>query len=175
LVGNLLDLSRLRAGALVPNKVQTALDEVIEGVVARLNRRLDGHEIEMNLRDDLPEVPLDIVQLDQALTNLIENAAKFGPSGSLITVGAVAAPDRVRVSVSDRGPGIPPADRTRVFEPFEVGDKSQGGSGLGLAIARAVVVAHGGRIWIADAPAGGTSVVFELPLEDELEPGEEGS
>ena len=165
LVGNLMDLSRLRAGALVPSKRPTPIDEVIEGVLARMEPILRGHRLNVLLREDLPDVPVDVLQVDQVLTNLLENAAKFSPPNSEITVQAARWERSVQVRVADQGTRIPPDLRDRVFEPFVRADGSAAGTGLGLAIARAIVVAHGGRIWIEDAPGGGTAVVFRLPVE----------
>jgi two-component system sensor histidine kinase KdpD len=163
LVGNLMHLSQIRAGALTPEKVQADVDEVIEGVVARLRPVLQQHRIRLVLREDLPPVPMDVVQIDQALTNLLENAARFGPAGSEIALYATRLRDEVEVRVGDRGPGIPAEERERVMEPFVRSDGA-GGTGLGLSIARAIVESHGGRIWIQDTPGGGTTVVFRLPV-----------
>jgi two-component system sensor histidine kinase KdpD len=162
-VGNLLDLSRMRAGALVPAKAAALVDEVIEGVIARLEPALRYHLLEVSLPDDLPEVPMDIVQIDQVLTNLLENSAKFSPRGARITVAARRQLTAVRVHVADEGRGIPVEDRKRVFEPFVRGEESQG-TGLGLSIARAIIEAHGGKIWIEDGLTCGVAVVFELPI-----------
>jgi two-component system sensor histidine kinase KdpD len=111
---------------------------------------------------------MDLVQMDQVLTNLIENAVKFSPPGSSIRISAVGHPKGVRVTVADKGPGIPAHERERVFLPFETGDMEGAGTGLGLAIAKAVVVAHGGRMWAGEEPGGGTSMTFELPAEQEI-------
>ena len=167
LVGNLLDLSRLRAGALTPSKRPTAMDEMIEGVLARLAPVLERHRLNVVLREDLPDVPVDVVQIDQALTNILENAAKYSPPGSQISVSAARWEDAVQVRIADQGTGIDPELRRQVFEPFFRTDGAVSGSGLGLAIANAVVVAHGGTIWIEDAPGGGTAVVFRLPVREE--------
>lgn len=167
LVGNLLDLSRLRAGALTPSKRPAAIDELIEGVVGRMEPILRGHVVELHLREDLPEIPMDVVQVDQALTNILENAAKFSPRGSRILVQAARWEGSVQVRIADQGPGIPPEERSTVFEPFARGGREASATGLGLAIAHAVVTAHGGTIRIEDAPGGGTAVVFRLPLEDQ--------
>jgi two-component system, OmpR family, sensor histidine kinase KdpD len=164
LVGNLMDLSRLRAGALVPSKRPTAIDEVIEGVLVRMEPTLRRHRLNVLLREDLPDVPMDVVQVDQVLTNILENATKFSPPGSEITVQAARWEGSVQVRISNQGTAIPPSMRDRVFEPFVRADESRGGTGLGLAIAQAIVVAHGGTIWIEDAPGGGTGVVFRLPV-----------
>lgn len=162
-VSNLMDLARLRAGALVPARVPAAIDELIEAVVARLQPLLAGRDVLLKLRDDLPEMQIDVVQVDQVLTNLIENAAKFSPPGSPIVISAAGGTEQVRVTVADRGPGIPALDRERIFQPFERGSGEVAGTGLGLAIARAAVVAHGGRMWAQDAPGGGATLTFELP------------
>jgi two-component system, OmpR family, sensor histidine kinase KdpD len=167
LVGNLLDVSRLRAGALVPSKRLEAIDEVIEGVLARLDPLLRGHHLNVVLREDLPEVPMDVLQIDQALTNILENAAKFSPPNSQISISAARWQDEVQVRVADQGHGIPADLRDRVFEPFvHSEDGPAAGTGLGLAIAHAVVVAHGGTIWIEPAPGGGTAVLFRLPVRE---------
>ena len=104
--------------------------------------------------------------MDQALTNILENAARHAPEGSEIVVAVTPWRGGIEVRVADRGPGIPPEDRDRVFEAFYRRDTATGraGSGLGLAIARAVVQAHGGRIRIEGAPGGGAAVVIELPV-----------
>lgn len=163
LLTNLMDLARLRAGALVPARVPAAIDELIEAVVARLQPFLDGRDVHLDLRGDLPEMAIDVIQIDQVLTNLIENAVKFSPPSSPIRVSAVEGAGRVRVTVADRGPGIPSNDRERIFEPFQRGNGEVAGTGLGLAIARAAVVAHGGRMWAQDTPGGGAAITFELP------------
>lgn len=165
LVGNLLDLSRIRAGALVPAKEQASIEEVIEGVVARLQPMLAKHEVVLNLRPGLPDVPMDVVQIDQVLSNLLENGAKYGRAGSQIRVSAARWQNVVEVRVIDQGPGIPETERERAFELFVRGDGDAGGTGLGLAIARAIVESHGGKIWIEGTPGGGTTVAFQLPLE----------
>jgi two-component system, OmpR family, sensor histidine kinase KdpD len=161
-VGNLLDLSRMRAGAVVPATEPAAIDEVIEGVVARSEAMLAGHDLRLILREELPEIPLDVVLMDQALTNVLENAARFTPPGREISIVAARWHGGVQVRIADRGPGIPKEDRERVFEPFVRGPESSG-TGLGLAIARAIVEAHGGTIRLGDSPGGGLAVVIELP------------
>jgi two-component system, OmpR family, sensor histidine kinase KdpD len=164
-VGNILDLAKARAGAMAPAKEPTAVDEIVESVVHRMTPRLGSVRLRTALRDDLHEVWADPVQLDQVLTNLLENAARFSPPGGEVLIAV--APWReggVQVRVADEGPGVPPEERERVFEPFyRRDDGRRTGSGLGLAIARAIVTAHGGRIWIEGTPLGGAAVVFELP------------
>jgi two-component system, OmpR family, sensor histidine kinase KdpD len=162
-LSNLLDLSRLRSGALTPDKAPAAIDELIEAVIARLRPQLRGRDVELKLKNDFPEVPMDLVQVDRVLTNLIENAVKFSPANSPIDISAVGSGESVRVTVADHGPGIPKEERERMFKPFERGNGNAAGTGLGLAIARAVVLAHGGRMWAQHRPGGGAALTFELP------------
>ena len=164
LVGNLLDLARVRAGAMAPSKQPVALDEVVDSVLHRLSRSLGGVRVRTVFRD-APDVPADPIQIDQVITNLVENAVRFSPPGGEITIGVAPWKDTVQVRVTDQGPGIREDDRDRVFETFYRGPEG-GGSGLGLSIARAIVRAHGGRIWVDGAPTGGASLVFELPAHD---------
>jgi two-component system sensor histidine kinase KdpD len=169
LVGNILDLSKIRAGALIPTRQTAAIDEIAEVVVARLAPRLPEVQIHTKLRDDLPEILADPMQIDQVLTNLIENAARHSPVGGEIQVSVATFRNRVQIRVADQGPGIPVEERERVFEAFYRGrtNPETPGSGLGLAIVKAIVVAHGGRIWIEGAPGGGAAVVVEIPEEEE--------
>ena len=168
LVGNILDLAKIRAGALIPTRQAAAVDEIVGAVLARMRPRLQapGIRVETKIRPDLPDVMVDEMQLDQVLTNLLENAARYTPAGSEIQVSAGVFREAVQVRVSDRGPGIPTEERERVFEAFYRGGRSpeMPGSGLGLAIAKAIVTAHGGRIWVEGAPGGGAAVVFEIPI-----------
>lgn len=168
LLGNVLDLAKVRAGALAPLKEQTAVDEVIDAVLHRIGPRLSNVRVRTMFRPDVPEVPADPVQLDQVVTNVVENALRFSPPGGEIQISVAPWQRFVQIRISDQGPGIPTEDRERVFEAFYRRDATdaRGGSGLGLAIARAIVLAHGGRIRIEGAPIGGTSVVVELPMAD---------
>ena len=163
-VNNLLDLARLRAGAIAPRKAPSAVDELIDSVIARLRPRLESHEVLVDVADDLPEVPMDVVQIDQVLTNLVENAVKFSPPGGDILVSAKGDSKSVRVSVVDAGDGIERGEEQTLFEPFSSGSHPRAGTGLGLAIAKAIVVAHGGDIWVNRAPTGGAAFAFDLPV-----------
>jgi two-component system, OmpR family, sensor histidine kinase KdpD len=169
LIGNILELARVRAGALVPSKEPTALDEVVESVLHRMQPALAAFHVRTMLRD-APEVAADPVQIDQVVSNLVENAARFSSPGGEIVVSVAPWHASVQVRVVDHGPGIAPVDRDRVFEAFARVARSDreetGGSGLGLTIAKAIVLAHGGRIWIEGVPGGGTAVSFELPVSD---------
>ena len=166
LVGNILDLARIRAGALTPARHEAGLDEIAEVVVARLAPRLTGVRFSLSIADDVPSVAVDEMQLDQVMTNLLENAARHSPRGGEVTLSVCAIGDRVVVRVSDQGPGVGPEEREKVFDAFYRGASmpDSPGTGLGLAIANAIVTAHDGRIWIEDDPGGGAAFVFEIPV-----------
>jgi two-component system sensor histidine kinase KdpD len=144
------------------------MDEIVEVVLARMRPRLARHTVVADLPSDLPDVSVDPVQLDQVLTNLLENAGRHAPVGTEIRVSVQWVRDAVQVRVADQGPGVRMEERERVFEAFYRGSSSPEtpGSGLGLAISKAVVVAHGGRIWIESGPDGGCVVAFEIPREE---------
>lgn len=166
LVGNIVDLARIRAGALVPAKELGSVEEILESVLHRLGPQLASVSVRTLVRPGLPDVMMDPVQIDQVLTNLLENAARFSPPRGEIQVVLAPWRDGVQIRVSDQGPGVPPEERELVFEPFYRGRSAGGrGTGLGLAIARAIVLAHGGRIRMEGSPAGGAAVVVELPAD----------
>ncbi len=172
LVGAMLDMSRIEAGALRARKELYPLDALIRTAIARLTPLAGDRPVVLDLAADLPPIPLDPVQIDQVLTNLLENAFKYSPAGTPLTIAVAlrAVPDgkddAVQVSVTDRGPGIAPVERERVFDKFYRLGKHEGvqGSGLGLAITRGLIEAHGGRIWVEEGVGGGTRFVFSLPL-----------
>lgn len=173
LVGNLLDMSRIEEGALRPEKEEYSLTSLIYDVLGRLKPLLEGHVLQTHLPADLLLVELDYLQIDQVLTNLLENAVRYTPPKSLIEVSAQSEGEHVVLRVADRGPGIPLADRERVFDKFYRvlhGQHATGypiGSGLGLAVCRGLVEAHGGRIWAELREGGGLVMVVELPCNRE--------
>jgi two-component system sensor histidine kinase KdpD len=160
LVANLLSMSRVEAGALQPSFEPTGLDDVVRRAADRLARALRQHEVSYHL-DDLPSVPADPVQLDLVVTNLLENAARHTPEGTPVDVTTSSDDDVVRLSVTDRGPGVAAAFRPRLFDAFASGDGRT--TGLGLATCRAIVEAHGGTITLCDPPGGGASFTVCLP------------
>ena len=179
LVGNLLDMSRIEEGALIPEKEEYSLTALIRDVLVRLEPLLEDRIVRTHLPDDLLLVELDYLQVDQVLTNLIENAVRYTPSESPIDVSAQLDGEHVVMSVADRGPAIPPADLARIFDKFYrvIHGQHPGGypmgSGLGLAVCKGLVEAHGGRIWAELRDSGGLIVFVELPLgEQEHEKGE---
>jgi two-component system sensor histidine kinase KdpD len=123
------------------------------------------HSLVVEVEDDLPPIPLDYVEIDQVLSNLIENAAKYSPPGTQIVVRARRTGREVRVEIADEGPGIPPSSVPHLFDPFYRVDESTPrtkGLGLGLAVAKGLIEAHAGRIWVENRPGGGS--VFQIAL-----------
>jgi K+-sensing histidine kinase KdpD len=163
LVANLLELSRLEAGAATPARELWTVD----GLVARVLDVLaaDEDRVDVDLPDDIPPVEVDPGQIERALVNVLENALKFSDADSRVAVHATSEAGEVFLRVTDSGPGIPAHERERVFEPFVRGAAADGdrGSGLGLAIARGFVALNGGRLWVEPAGAGGAEFVLALP------------
>jgi K+-sensing histidine kinase KdpD len=167
LVANLLSLSRIEAGALRPERQAVVLGELVADCAWRLDRLFRRTPVKVELADDLPLVDADYSQLDQVVTNLLQNAARHAPEGSTILVGAHRQDDgMVRVFVEDEGTGVADAARERIFEPFWHGDGSTS-SGVGLAICRAMIEAQGGSIHVESPPGGGARFVFTLPARHE--------
>jgi two-component system sensor histidine kinase KdpD len=162
LVGNLLDMSRLQAGALEITVQPVGLDEVLPAALRNLGS--DDDAVVLDVPESLPRALADPGLLERALANLIHNAIRFSPQGAPVRVTAGAVGDGLDVRVVDRGPGVPREDRERLFLPFQrLGDSAQGeGVGLGLAVARGFVAAMGGEIELEDTPGGGLTVVVRL-------------
>jgi two-component system, OmpR family, sensor histidine kinase KdpD len=165
LVGNLLEMTRIESGALQPKAEWHALEEVVGAALQRLRRRLGQRAVTTRVPPDLPLVPMDDVLIEQVLVNLLDNAIKYTPPDSPIAIMATATDQAITVEVTDRGPGLPPGEETRVFERFyRAAPDIERGAGLGLAICKAIVEAHGGRIWAHNVPGGGVAFFFTLPL-----------
>jgi two-component system sensor histidine kinase KdpD len=165
LVDDLLDLSRIQAGALAPQSDWCDLRDAVASAAAH---QRTGHPIEFTLPAELPLVRADAAQLERVFSNLIENAIKFSPPDAAVTISAGVSSGKVTVRVSDRGRGIPPQLRARVFEPFFRGRGERSpGSGLGLAICRGFVEANGGQIVLQSGRASGTSFAVSFPIEQQ--------
>ncbi len=161
LVTNLLDMTRIQSGALELRREITPLSEVVEGGVR--SSAVPPDTIRIELPADLPPVDVDVVLMEQVLANLLDNAARHSPDGTPVSISAQNRGDVVELSVSDKGPGVPPSEREHVFTMFSRRG-SQGRAGLGLAIARAFVEAHGQTIHVEDAPGGGARFLVTLPV-----------
>lgn len=170
LVANLLDLSRIEAGVLRPDADTVDVADAVSAVVRRLRDRLAAHAVRVDVSTDLPLAWCDPVHLDQVLTNLLENAARYAPAGTWIEVMARLATGAIEVAVADHGPGILAADRAHIFDRFyRLGRdrRRAGGTGLGLAIVRGLVEANGGRVWLEETPGGGATMRLTVPVADE--------
>ena len=168
LVGNLLDMSRLHAGAMTLNCQPNSLEEVAGDVAAQVFKRLKRERIRLNFPDDLPLVSFDYGLLTQSLTNLVENALRYEPPDQQIELSGFIAGDAARLMVSNHGDSIAAEERKRIMEPFYRGENGQ--TGLGLAIAKGIVEAHQGRLWVEDTPHGGATFFIALPLKKEATP-----
>ncbi|WUR13999.1 DUF4118 domain-containing protein [[Empedobacter] haloabium] len=166
LVANLLDMARIESGAVHLNLQWQALEETVGSALRACRAQLAGHRVVTQLPAGLPLVRYDAVLIERVLVNLLENAAKYTPAGSTITLGALAHEGRLEVTVADDGPGLPAGQEEAIFEKFTRGERESAkpGVGLGLAICRAIVQAHGGTIAARRAPQGGAALVFMLPL-----------
>lgn len=168
LVHNLLDMARLQAGPVKLRKEWQPLEEVVGSSLKSLEVGLGGYVVKTRLADDLPLLEFDAVLIERVLFNLLDNAAKYSPAGGEIVVAAVRRDAFVEASVTDSGPGVVPGSEAALFEKFVRGNpqSSTAGVGLGLAICRAIVEAHGGRIWVANRAEGGARFAFTLPVGD---------
>lgn len=165
LVRNLLDMTKIASGALQPKKEPRPLVEIVASARARLDTRLRDRRLEVALPAELPSLRVDPVLIEHVLIELLDNAVSFGPADQPIEIGAVVRPGIVEVCVADHGPGVPRAERERVFDEFYRARHGDGGAGLGLAICRSIVEAHGGRIWVEEREGGGARFCFTLPTE----------
>lgn len=166
LVGNLLDMSRIEAGALKPDLNWNELSEIVESASRRIRHVLEGYRLTINLPEDLPLLPLDFMQIERVFTNLFSNSAKYAPSGSEIEVKAKVQNDQtIWIQVTNQGPPVPESDLERIFDKFyRITNAARvTGTGLGLSICKGIVEAHGGRIWAANLP-GRLAFNISLPL-----------
>jgi two-component system sensor histidine kinase KdpD len=165
LVNNLLDMARLESGAVQLNQQWQPLEEVVGSAIGACTSLLDGRPLKVHLAPDLPLLHLDAVLIERVLVNLLENAAKYTPAKTPITIEAHAETDSVVVAVNDQGPGLPSGREHAIFEKFERGKKegATSGVGLGLAICRAILRAHGGSIRGETRKTGGASFILTIP------------
>ena len=175
-IANLLDMTRLESGAVEPRFAAVDLPEIVSSALKRAQRILTGHRIELQLPPDLPLLRLDFVLFEQVLFNLLDNAAKYSPAGSVIRLQANRADERVELRVTDEGEGIPPDDLEHIFDKFyrvHAGDQRRAGTGLGLAICRGFVEAMGGTISAANrADRKGAVFTIRLPVPPAAEQGQ---
>ena len=164
-VSRLLDLSRIEGHAVQPHRDWDDVEEILSGVVERLDP--SGDHVLLQVPDDLPLAYLDCVMVEQICTNLVENALKYSPPGAPVEVTAHLRDEQLTIEIADRGPGIPPSEAAHIFEKFyRVSDHAAGapGTGLGLAIARGLARAHDGEVHFTPRPGGGSIFTVSLPI-----------
>lgn len=166
LIENLLDASRLQAGALKINHADVSLEALARRIVERFRTQTSKHTFSMDLPADFPVIMGDEDRLGQVFNNLLSNAIKYSPDGGEIHIGGQVRPEQVVICVSDQGPGVAPEDIPHIFDRFyrsQQATRNTKGAGLGLFLARAVIEAHGGRIWVDPKPGVGARICFSLP------------
>jgi signal transduction histidine kinase len=169
MVENLLDASRIGAGGLELTREPVNIPLLVHQAVQKMEPLSARHHIVVAVPDDLPPVLADYARVEQVVINLLENAIKYSPSGGEITITSDLTSDEVILHISDEGIGVPEAERERIFSRFGRLNsrvvRQLKGVGLGLYIARAIITAHGGRIWVDPAPGGGAQFSFSLPRQ----------
>ena len=172
-VEGIVDLARIEAGDIDLHRKWGAVDDIIDAALAQAEPLTRNHQIKVLVPSELPVIRVDARAVAEVIYALLDNASKYTPAGTVITIEAhPPAEDVIEIAVEDQGSGIPPSLRVRAFERFyridRNGSPTQHGIGMGLAIAKGIVEAHGGRIWIEDATSGpGARVVFTVPVGDE--------
>ena len=168
LVEDLLDMARLEAGDLQPSMQLGSVAEICGNVLDRCERELRHHSVKIDCSEDLPFVKVDSPLIAEALTHLVENAAKYSPVGSEIIISARLENDELLISVRDEGPGIEGNEFDRLFDKFyrskRVNNDGASGTGMGLAIARGIIEAHGGRIWVESEFGHGAVFTFSIQV-----------
>ncbi|HEV7515211.1 MAG TPA: ATP-binding protein, partial [Thermoanaerobaculia bacterium] len=168
MVADLLDLSRLNAGGLAMEPEINAAEDLVGAAIQQVSGALHGREVRTALAwsEPVPVGRFDFVHSLRILVNLIENALKYSPADTPLDIGVARQGEWLALSVADRGPGVPPAERERIFAPFyrPAGvSPDTGGAGLGLAIARRLAEAQGGTLAYAERPGGGSVFTLRLP------------
>jgi two-component system sensor histidine kinase KdpD len=165
LVGNLLDMSRIEAGSLAPQRRSNSLAEIVATALSRMRGSLKDHQVIARVSEDLPSVQVDYMQIEQVVANLLSNSVKYSPAGTTIRVEAAVEDDEwILARVENQGQPVAQDHLDRIFEKFHriYPDESITGTGLGLSICKGIVVAHGGRIWASNVE-GGVAFCFTLP------------
>ncbi|MGA9796177.1 MAG: sensor histidine kinase KdpD, partial [Rhizomicrobium sp.] len=178
-IANLLDMTRLEAGAIAPRLELVDLADLVGSALRRAANVLAQYEIDLTLSPNLPMLKLDPVLFEQALFNLLDNAGKYAPPGSKVSVQDGIVNDRVRLTIGDQGDGIPPEDIERIFDKFyrvQASDRKRAGTGLGLAISRGFVESMGGTLVATNRVAGkGAEFTITLPLPEASELGDKAA
>jgi two-component system sensor histidine kinase KdpD len=167
LVGNLLDMTRLEAGAVRIHKDICDIDDLIGSALEQLTGRIGGHPVNIEVAAELPHCSLDFILISRVLVNVIDNALKYSPPEAPVDIRAQAANGYLEIAIADRGSGIPAEDLTRIFDKFYRVQRPDNviGTGLGLAISKGIVEAHGGFMAAENRPGGGAIITLALPIQ----------
>lgn len=166
LVGNLLDMTRLEAGAFQLTLEPCDIQDLVGIALARFAQRRSSHNVQVILPDDPPLVTIDVALMVQAMLNLLDNAAKYSPENAPVEILGSLGQGEIILTVMDRGMGIPSTELPNIFDKFYRSSRSRGigGIGLGLSISKGIVEAHNGRIWAENRPGGGSAISLSLPI-----------
>jgi two-component system, OmpR family, sensor histidine kinase KdpD len=172
-IANLLDMTRLESGAVAPNAALQDIHEIVGSVLRRAARILALHRVDLDLADDLPMLAVDAVLFEQVLFNLLDNAAKYAPAGTTITIRTRCERGAVSLQIIDEGEGVPAGDIERIFDKFhraQRGDQVRAGTGLGLAISRGFIEAmHGTIVAENRSDRAGAVLTLRLPIPEQPE------
>jgi PAS domain S-box-containing protein len=175
LIRDLLDMSRIDSGKLTLDKRSYQVSEILDSISGVLSVITEKHQLKIANLPDLPPLQADKVRIGQIITNLVENAAKFSPEGSLIEIEAKLNAGNVIISVQDHGIGMPPEVVAKLFDRFyqsyQVVEGKTHGTGLGLSICKGIVEAHGGKIWVESQPDRGSKFSFSIPVIEDFKQG----
>jgi two-component system sensor histidine kinase KdpD len=170
-IANLLDMTKLESGAIVPNTARHDLSEIVGSALRRAAKILVHHKISLELAADMPMLELDAVLFEQVLFNLLDNASKYAPDGTTVSIRSARNKDKVSLQIIDEGAGIPPGELESVFDKFyraQKGDHVRPGTGLGLAISRGFVEAMHGTITAANrGDRSGAVLTIQLPIPEQ--------
>jgi len=166
LVGNLLDMTRMEAGALKVSRKPCELRDVLGTSLEQLKEKIGPRNIRIDIPRDLPEVPMDFSFMMKVFFNVIDNALKYSPGDTSIDIKATSLKDKIKIEIKDQGLGIPESDLTRIFDKFYrvVRPQQVTGTGLGLSICKGIVEAHSGEIAARNNPDNGATFTITLPL-----------
>ena len=170
LVENLLSVTRIENGTMDIKMEPELISEIIDEALSHINRKREEHHITVELRDDMLMAKMDSRLIVQVIINIVDNAIKYTPEGSDISISAFPKGKMIQVEVADNGEGIADEAKSRLFDMFYTADNSRGdgrrGLGLGLSLCKSIILAHGGRIGVRDNRPHGTIIYFTLQAEE---------
>lgn len=163
-VESMVEIAKIEAGEFNLRRTPTEIEEIISAAMSRAGRLTENHRIELNFQKNLPKIPADAKAIAEVIYNLLDNAAKYSPVNSIVTISVKQTEDFLEVAVEDEGKIIPISERDKIFQKFYRSDKSKKGFGMGLAIVRGIIESHGGKIRVENGKSG-NRFVFEIPLK----------